>query len=71
MRPAETGSLRRLDGLTASYARQGYSRSDRGITIVGSPAGTAGGVPIDQDVVMAIADTDGVVERTVAPGHGA
>lgn len=59
------------DGLAPSYAQQDYSVTESGLTIVGSPSGAAGGVPIYQDVVMAIADTGGVVEHAVAPGRGA
>jgi redox-sensitive bicupin YhaK (pirin superfamily) len=59
------------DGLTPSYAQQAYSVTASGLVVVGSPAGEAGGVPIYQDVVMAIADTAGVVEHAIAPGRGA
>jgi len=57
-------------GLTPSYAQQKYEVAREGLTIVGSPAGNAGGVPIYQDVVMAIADTDQVFDHELARGRG-
>lgn len=59
------------DGLQPGYAQQDYEVTQSGLTIVGSPGGKAGGVPIYQDVVMAIADTQQVLEHPIAPGRGA
>jgi redox-sensitive bicupin YhaK (pirin superfamily) len=43
-------------GIRPSYAQDRYEVSDSGLTIVASPWAVAGGVPIYQDVVMALAE---------------
>ena len=60
-----------IEGLDPSYAQAQYEVTPAGLTILGSPNGVAGGVPIYQDVVMAIGDTDGGFEHDIAPGRGA
>ena len=43
-------------GIRPSYAQQTYEVSASGLTIVASPWAAAGGVPVYQDVVMALAE---------------
>jgi len=43
-------------GIHPSYAQQRYEVTASGLTVVASPWGTAGGVPIYQDVVMALSE---------------
>lgn len=61
-----------IEGLDPSYAQTQYEVTPEGLTILGSPNGAAGGVPIYQDVVMAMGDTDGSLQEfEIAPGRGA
>jgi len=57
-------------GLPPSYAQQDYSVTPDGITIVASPWAMAGGVPIYQDVVMAVAERSAPLPYTLPAGRG-
>ena len=58
-------------GIRPNYAQQEYTVSDSGLTIVGSPWGAAGGVPIYQDVVMALAERKEPFDLELPRGRGA
>ncbi len=57
-------------GIAPGYAEKDYTVSDSGLTIVASPWGSAGGVPIYQDVVMALSERQEPLELTVPAGRG-
>jgi redox-sensitive bicupin YhaK (pirin superfamily) len=59
-------------GLQPSYAQDHYTVTASGLTVVASPWGAAGGVPIYQDVLMALAERpDGApFEYELSEGRG-
>ncbi|MHB8578048.1 MAG: pirin family protein [Dehalococcoidia bacterium] len=61
-----------LKGIRPSYAQQRYQVSDAGLTVVASPWAALGGVPIYQDVVISLmqSDAQGPVTYDVPRGRG-
>lgn len=59
------------NGIRPGYAQQEYTVTASGLTIVGSPWGSAGGVPIYQDVVMALAERQQPFDLELPRGRGA
>jgi redox-sensitive bicupin YhaK (pirin superfamily) len=57
-------------GITPGYAEGNYTVSESGLTIVASPWGGAGGVPVYQDVVMALSERREPLELSVPEGRG-
>lgn len=57
-------------GITPGYAQQQYTVSQSGLTIVGSPWASAGGVPIYQDVVMALSERTEPLLLDLPAGRG-
>lgn len=57
-------------GIRPGYAQQQYTVSESGLTIVGSPWAMAGGVPIYQDVVMALSERTEPLEYSLPRGRG-
>lgn len=57
-------------GITPGYAQQRYTVAQSGLTVVGSPWGAAGGVPIYQDVVMTLSERAQPLEYTLPAGRG-
>lgn len=57
-------------GLRPGYAQQRYTVTDAGLTIVASPWAAAGGVPIYQDVVMALSERTRPLEYALPQGRG-
>ncbi len=57
-------------GITPSYAQDTYTVSASGLTIVASPWGAAGGVPIYQDVVMALSERAEPLTYDLPEGRG-
>jgi quercetin 2,3-dioxygenase len=57
-------------GIMPSYAQTKYEVTESGLTIVASPWATAGGVPIYQDVVMALSDRTEPLTYELPAGRG-
>jgi len=57
-------------GITPSYAQDRYTVTESGLTVVASPWGAAGGVPVYQDVVMALSERTEPLDYTLPPGRG-
>jgi hypothetical protein len=58
------------NGIRPGYAQDRYEVTPSGLTIVASPWGMAGGVPVYQDVVMALSERAEPLAYQVAPGRG-
>jgi quercetin 2,3-dioxygenase len=59
-----------VQGIAPGYDQEQYTVAPSGLTIVGSPGGHGGGVPIVQDAVLAIGDTASGLDHLIAPGRG-
>ena len=57
-------------GIRPGYAQDQYSVTESGLTVVASPWGAAGGVPIYQDVVMTLSERAEPLAYTLPPGRG-
>lgn len=57
-------------GLRPSYAQDRYTVAPSGLTVVASPWAQAGGVPIYQDVVMALSERDQPLDYILPAGRG-
>lgn len=58
------------NGIRPSYAQDRYTVAPSGLTVVASPWATAGGVPIYQDVVMALSERTEPLDYRVPRGRG-
>ena len=58
------------DGIRPSYAQQQYTVTESGLTVVASPWAVAGGVPIYQDVVMALSERSEPLTYDLPSGRG-
>jgi redox-sensitive bicupin YhaK (pirin superfamily) len=58
------------NGIRPSYAQQDYTVSTDGLTVVASPWAMAGGVPVYQDVVMAISERTTPLDYKLPRGRG-
>lgn len=57
-------------GIRPSYAQEKYSVTESGLTVVASPWAAAGGVPIYQDVVMALSERTEPLAYELPAGRG-
>jgi redox-sensitive bicupin YhaK (pirin superfamily) len=57
-------------GITPGYAQTKYEVRDSGLTVVASPWGAAGGVPVYQDVVMSLSERAEPLTYEVPAGRG-
>ena len=57
-------------GITPGYAQDQYTITESGLTVVASPWGKAGGVPIYQDVVMALSERTEPLAYELPQGRG-
>lgn len=58
------------NGIRPSYAQERYEVRESGLTVVASPWAVAGGVPIYQDVVMALSDRSAPLTYALPEGRG-
>ena len=58
------------NGIRPSYAQDTYRVTESGLTVVASPWGVAGGVPIYQDVVMALSERQEPLTYELPQGRG-